>query len=172
MRPSARTLALYVAGWLAVGACAAVALMVSSGRDSQQQAALPPVRQPELANAVQAGRCTVARARDAVAASVVPAKPGRYTAPPSATTLTAALRRGTVVILYRPGLDDDLRDQLQAIQSGMPAGTILTPSPGPMADDVAIAAYRRRLACPRLTASSIDAVRLFQGRYLGSGPDS
>lgn len=170
-RPSARTLAFYVAGWLAFGACVAAALLISSGGGAEHQRALPPVRQPELANAVRAGRCTVARERDAVPGSVLPARPGDYEAPPSGTTLTAALRHGTVVILYRQGLDDDLRDQLRAIQSDVPEGTILTPSPSHMTDDVAIAAYRRRLVCPRLTASSMDAVRLFQGRYLGSGPD-
>lgn len=170
-RPSARTLAFYVAGWLAFGACVAVALLVSSGGTAEQRPALPPVRQPELTNAVRAGGCTVERERDTVAASVVPAKPGSYDAPPSVTTLTAALRHGRVVILYRPDLDDDLRDLLHAIQSGVPEGTILTPSPNRMTDDVAIAAYTRRLVCPRLTPSSLDAVRLFQGRYLGSGPD-
>jgi hypothetical protein len=170
-RPSARTLAFYVAGWLAFGACAAAALLVSSGGTAEEQPALPPVRQPELANAVRAGGCKVGRERDTVAASVVPAKPGNYDAPPSVTTLTAALRHGRVVILYRPGLDDDKRDRLHAIQRGVPEGTILTPNPNHMTDDVAIAAYARRLVCPRLTASSMDAVRLFQGRYLGSGPD-
>jgi hypothetical protein len=145
-------------------------MLVSSGGLADGQPDLPPVRQPELANAVRAGGCRISPARDA-AGSDVPARPGSYEDAPPTRTLSAALRRGTIVILYRAGLDDDLEHKLHAIQGGIPNGTIVTPSPTHTTDDVAIAAYGRRLVCPRLTADSMDALRLFRGRYLGSGPD-
>ena len=170
-RPSARTLASYIAGWAAVGACVAAALLLSSGGSHDESPALPPVRQPELANAVRAGGCSLARERTPAAGSAAPAKPGIYDAPPTQTALSAALRHGTVVISYRPALDGELTDKLRAIQDTVPSGTILMPAASDLTGDVTIAAYGRTLACPRLTDSSVDALRLFQGRYLGSGPD-
>jgi hypothetical protein len=91
-------------------------------------------------------------------------------APDVAGALRAALRHGTVVLRYRPGLTKELVSKLLAIQKTIPRATILAPGTRRMRDAVEMTAYRRLLACPRLSTEGIDALRLFQGRYLGSGP--
>ena len=53
----------------------------------------------------------------------------------------------------------------------MPEGTIVAPNDTGMRFELAVVAYRRLLGCPRFTAQALDAVQLFRGRYLGSGPD-
>jgi hypothetical protein len=37
---------------------------------------------------------------------------------------------------------------------------------------VAVTAYRRLLGCRDLNQSSVDAIQLFRGRFVGSGPDA
>ncbi len=86
--------------------------------------------------------------------------------------LTAALRRGVIVISYRKDtVDAGRRAQLRALQTAVPDGTIVTPDVSGMRYEVAVAAYRRLLGCGRFTDATIDAIRLFRGRYLGTGPE-
>jgi hypothetical protein len=170
-RSSARTLASYVAVWAVVGTAIALAALVVTGRDAPQPA-LPPVRQPELANAVRAGGCrlTVERRQPRRATAAEPVRPGVYDAAPPQAALEAALQRGTVAVRYRPDLEGKLVKRLEVMQAGVPRGTILAPDVAGVRHAVAVAAYRRALTCPRLTGASLDALRLFRGRYLGSGP--
>jgi hypothetical protein len=81
------------------------------------------------------------------------------------------MRHGIVVIQYRPGLSAGLLDVLTALQSAVPKGTIVAPNATRMPYEVAATAWRRVLGCPRLDATTIDAVRLFRGRFVGSTPD-
>jgi hypothetical protein len=175
-RSTARTFAAYVAAWAAVGSIVALVLLRVGGNEDEP---LPPVRQPELARAIRAGGCRLAvPARQAIAdggglpapGAAAPSEPGVYERPPPASALSAAVRRGTVVVRYRPGLDDEHVDQLESMQEGVPRGTILTPGAAQMRADVTVEAYFRALTCPRLTDVSLDALRLFRGRFLGSRP--
>jgi hypothetical protein len=102
----------------------------------------------------------------------MPARPGVYEEPPGGEALTAAMRRGIVVIQYRPGLGDSQREELHILQKALPQGTVVTPNDTAMPFQLAATAYRRLLGCRRYSADALEAVRLFQGRYLGRGPDT
>lgn len=60
---------------------------------------------------------------------------------------------------------------MQALQQTVPAGTVLAPERIRTRYEVTIAGWRRLLACPRFTDATVDAMRLFRGRFIGSGPD-
>jgi len=139
---------------------------------------LPPVRQIELVDAARAAGCRLERARDrplnppVQGAAASPAEPGVYDAQPDVEMLVATLRRGRVVIQYRPGLARSRVRELERLQAAVPEGTLVVPNATRMPYEVAITAWRRLLGCPRFTDEAIDALRLFRGRFLGSGPDS
>jgi hypothetical protein len=176
-RCTARSFAAYVAAWAAVGAIVALVVLLVGGDEDEP---LPPVRQPELTRAVRAGGCRIAVParpdvvdRPPAAQDVVtPAKPGVYERPPAASALSAAVRRGTVVLRYRPGLDEEQVGVLETMQESVPEGTILTPGTAQLRVDVTVEAYLRALACPRLTPAALDALRLFRGRFLVSRPSA
>ena len=164
--------------WIALGGVlAALAVVVLD--DAAPEATLPPVQQTQLVHAVRAAACRLHRA-DPGQRLVPPAdgpagrpaaRPAFYDRPPPVEQLTAAIRRGVIVIYHRPDATRDRLAQLRALQAGVPAGTIVTPEPR-MPYTVAAAAYRRLLTCPRFTDATIDAIRLFRGRHIGTGPDS
>jgi hypothetical protein len=169
-RPSRRTLLVYLAAWLAVGAIVVLVAVALLDGGSSADGTLPPVRQTALESAAHAAGCRLERRRPSDDARAAAAAGGSYAKAPSVDALQAALRRGTVVLSYRPGLPEELLSKLQAIQRTIPRATILTPGTRRMQDAVAMSAYRRLLVCPRVSAEGLDALRLFQGRYLGSGP--
>jgi Protein of unknown function (DUF3105) len=176
-----RALLRYAAAWLGAGALVVGALvLLVDPTPEDDPARLPPVEQIRLERAARLARCDLRRgpgaaranpAADGVAARV-PARPGRYATPLPADTLVAAMRRGIVVIQYRPGLADDDRERLGALQAVLPRGTIVAPNDTGMPYDVAVVAWRRVLGCRRFGGDAIDAVSLFRGRFVGSGPDS
>ena len=75
------------------------------------------------------------------------------------------------MIQFRPGLDGDGVDALKTLQEAVPEGTIVAPNGTGMHFEIAVVAYRRLLGCPRFTTQALDAVQLFRGRFLGSGPE-
>jgi hypothetical protein len=161
-------------------AVTAIVLALLAGPDGggERPAGLAPVREISLVEAVQHGGCRLRLSRrDAPVGrpvdgpAGVPAAPRVYERPPAAARLTGALRRGVVVISYRPHLDDERIDELRALQRAVPAGTIVTPATGATRDEVTVSAYRRQLGCRRVSQPAIDAVRLFRGRFVGTGPD-
>jgi hypothetical protein len=172
-------IALYALVCVAIGAAAAaLAVAVLGGRERDGPRALPPVRQTQLVKAVQASGCELHRSRagnqmrprvDGPRAA--PARPQFYADAPPARRLTGALRRGVIVIFYRAGLDRERLEQLRAVQAAVPNGTIVTPDSSGMRYDVAAGSYRRLLGCRRFTDATIDAIRLFRGRYIGIGPE-
>jgi hypothetical protein len=173
-------LAGYVVVWL-IGAAAVVggvAVALSGG--GEDTVALPPVRQIELAAAARSAGCEFRRTRRGEvtnppvdgARAAAPESPGVKDDPPSReASLIAALRRGVVVIHYQPGLADDRVDELKKMQEAVPEGTIVTPNTTRMTYAVAATAYHRLLGCAHFTDATLDALRLFRGRYVGSGPD-
>ncbi len=139
-----------------------------------------PSVETELADAAGQSRCELRRASagerlnppvDGPAGGRA-ARPGFYEEPVASADLTAALRQGIVVIQFRAGLDGERLEALKGLQAAVPTGTIVAPNDTRMPFELAVTAYRRLLGCPRFTAQALDAVQLFRGRFVGSGPDS
>jgi hypothetical protein len=178
-RTSHRALTRYVTGWLAAGAIVGGALLVAvdSGNE-EHEVSLPPVRQTELRVAAASAGCLLrvgpSRGRDEPPVDGEPARPAAaryYDSAPPAAELVGAMRRGVVVISYRPDVAEKHRDRLRTLQRAVPEGTIVAPNAG-MRFAIAVTAWRRLLGCPRVGAGTLDALRLFRGRFVGSGPDS
>lgn len=142
-----------------------------------EEVSLPPVRQTELSEAAVAAGCELRSDRPGqrvvppiVGPRAAAARPGVYSRPIGTSALVGAMRRGTIVIHYRLPLDEDRVEQLQKLQEAVPVGTIVAPNQG-MRYAIAVTAWRRLLGCRRFAGATIDAVRLFRGRFIGSGPD-
>ncbi len=169
-------LAWVLAGALGVGA-AVLALGGDGGGDGPEGVTVPPVQEVELATAARRAGCDLRQgdrgARGlAVAGRAGPAvRPGAYPSAPPDAGLLGALRRGAVVIHHRPGLPAELVERLDAVRRAVPRGTVLVGNPR-MRFAVAVTAWRRLLGCRSATGPAADAIQLFRGRYLGSGPDA
>ena len=165
----------YVAAWLLAGGIAAVAGLQLL-RGAAAEVSLPPVRETELLSASTAARCELRRDRTV---RVLPrvddgprrsaSRPGVYEQTPPQAELVGAIRRGIIVIHYRPSLGEQQVEQLRRLQKAVPRGTILTPNPD-MRYAVAVTGWRRLLGCHRFRKQTMDAIRFFRGRYIGSGP--
>jgi len=171
---SPRALLRYAAAWLVAGALVAWLLVVVL--DGEETVEVPPVREVELVRAVRESGCRLERAGRAPLNPPVdgradaPAASGVYDESPPPERLVGALRSGRIVIHYRPGLTAEAVETLEALQRAVPEGTLLVPNATRMPYEVAVTAYRRLLGCPRLTDATTDAIQLFRGRFLGSGP--
>lgn len=168
----------YVLAWLVGTAVVAALTIVLLDDGEPEDVSLPPIRETRLLDAARQARCELRRARpreptdpavDGPAAAQAAAA-GFYDEAPDTATLVAALRRGVVVIHFRPELDGQRVDELRDVQEAAPNGTIVTPN-STMGFEVAATAYRRLLGCPRATDASMEAALLFRGRFLGSGPE-
>jgi len=169
----------YVLAWAGGAALVVAVVLVVLGPDDDDAVTLPPVRQIELTAAARAAGCEL-RSGDAwdVLALPLPGTPrgraaraGVYDEPPDAAELVAALRRGVIVVQHRADLPERERDELRALQKAIPGGTIVTPEPARSPYAVAAVAWRRVLGCRNYAAGAADAIRLFRGRFIGSGPD-
>jgi hypothetical protein len=169
----------YAAAWLVAAAvCVVVVRAVFGGNDGD--VTVPPVRATQLGQAAAAGHCILQRSRGDEQlnppvdgpAGERPARAGFYDDPLPSAALTAAVRHGLIVIQFRPDVAADVDDELHAVQAAVPAGTVVAPNATHMSFAVAVTSYRRLLGCPSLDPSALDAVRLFRGRFLGSGPES
>lgn len=164
----------YALTWLAAGA-AAIALFVALDR-GPQEVSLPPVQSTDLASAVRTSGCKLDVA--GVGETLNPpvdgddggeaVAPGVYEDAVPAGALVGALRRGTLVLQYRPGTDDGIVDELRRLQDTLPRAVVVAPNGTGMAFEVAVAAHRRLLGCTTYGEAQRDAVRLFLGKYLGT----
>lgn len=169
----------YALAWLVAAGLVVGVTFALFGGDDSGDVALPPVKATELEQASVRGRCELRRTRSGEqlnppvdgAAGVRPAAAGYYDKPLPSAALVAAQRRGIVVIQFRADLGDDVKAQLKKLQQAVPHGTIVVPNATGMRFAIAVTAYRRLLGCPRITTPVLDAIRLFRGRYIGSGPD-
>lgn len=172
-----RALLRYTAAWAVTGAIIALGVVtVVSGDDDEVR--LPPVRQTELRQAARDAGCelragAVQRMGDPPVAGprARAAAPGFYEEAMSGPALVGAMRRGQVVVHYSRQLPEQERDLLKSVQRAVPEGTVVVPNDR-MRFALAVTAWRRLLGCARVGPGTLDAVRLFRGRFLGSGPDS
>jgi hypothetical protein len=166
-----------VAAWLAAGGVVAtiVVALASSGAPSHRTAApavaAPPVREVELGAAMRNAGCDVRRSsRQATPSAGATVAPGIYRHPVTADERRRVVRAGIVVIEYRGGLDRTTLARLVSVQRAAPNGTVLAPSAVLRDDALSVTTFGRQLRCPSTTARSFDALQLFRGRYVGSGP--
>jgi uncharacterized protein DUF3105 len=173
-------MAVYVVAWVAAAALVATAAAVILDGGEPDTVSLPPVEETELDNAARAAGCELRRERRGErlnppvsgAPGVAPARAGVYEQAPDVRSLVSALRRGVIVIHVRGNIDDGFLEDLRSVHAAAPNGTIVTPNETGMRYEIGVTAYRRLLACERASEASIDALLLFRGRYLGSGPDA
>jgi len=168
----------YAAGWLVAAAVIVAVLLAVLDGEEPEEVLVPPVYETQLAEAAREAGCELRRARPGerlnppVAGGIgaLPARPGFYDESPGTSALVAALREGVVVIQFRD-LDGSAIDLLRTVQAAIPEGTIVAPNETRMPFAVAVTAYRRLLGCRDLSDASVDAIQLFRGRFVGSGPD-
>jgi hypothetical protein len=169
----------YTATWLVAASAIVGALLVVLGTDEPNEVSLPPVQETELAQAARRAGCELRRARagEQLNPPVVggtgetSAPAGFYEEPLDPASLLAAQRSGVIVVQFRDLESDDV-DLLHDFQQALPDGTIVVPNDTDMPFAVAVTAYRRLLGCTELNQSSVDAIQLFRGRFVGSGPDA
>jgi hypothetical protein len=103
--------------------------------------------------------------------SAAPVADGEYGEPPPAEGLVELLRRGGIVISFRPEVSATVRAQLREVFAASPREVVLTPN-RTMRPRVAVTAWRRLLACPSPDDRIFDAIRTFRQRYrrAGRGP--
>jgi hypothetical protein len=168
----------YVAAWLVSAAVIVGILLTVLDSGEPAEVSLPPVHETELDRAAARAGCELQRARAGErlnppvlgGAAAAPAAPGFYDESPSGESLLAAMREGVIVIRFRD-LDSSEVDLLRDFQEAVPDGTIVVRDQTGMPFEVAVTAYRRLLGCRTLNQSSVDAIQLFRGRFVGSGPD-
>lgn len=173
---SLRALLSYVAVWAALAVGIVVIATTLVGGD--ETVTLPPVQETQLASAARKAGCVLRSgpiAERGVVAEGPAGTPARSAVydderPPTAA-IVAALRRGAVVIDYRPGVPEEQVEELGTVQRAVPRGTIVAPNED-MDFAIAVTAWRRLLGCRRITRTTLDAVQLFRGRFIGSGPDA
>ena len=170
-------LVAYVVAWLAVGGIIAAVVIVLV-RDERRDVVLPPVEQTELAQAAMRAKCLFRRGAQPASealpvegAQAPPVPAGAYADEQPQPALVGALRRGMIIIYYRPDLGDDDLEQLREVQRALPRATVLVPKPD-MPYQLAVTAWRRLLGCAHFDQPALDAARLFRGRYVGQGPDT
>ncbi len=169
-----RALASYIAGWIATAGVAAVLGLLAVRTISPDTR--PLRRSPDPIAAVR-DRCvlkaTSSPQRPPVAGrESAPAATGVYTTSPSVARLIGALRRGVVVVQYRPGLSGTDVARLRSA-FGLGGGLrIVTPDATAMPYVVAGTAWGRLIGCHRLDAKVMSALSRFALRYQGLGPDA
>jgi len=167
----------YVVGWALTGVVGAV-VVVALLRGGEDEVSLPPVRETQLTQAAREAGCVLRSGAPSRSDEPqvdgppsAPARPGFYERERSAASIGGALRRGVIVISYRRSVPEGRREELEKVQSAVPEGTIVVPNDR-MRFAVAVSGWRRLLGCRRLEPKTLDAMRLFRGRYIGSGPEA
>ena len=91
-----------------------------------------------------------------------PARSGVHTRPPGLAALVGALRRGYIVVQYRPTLDRRLIRRLnREFGSGSPP-TVVTPDASGMRFAIAVTAWSRVLGCASADGAALDAAQDFR----------
>ncbi len=173
MHTNLRALAAYVAGWIATAGVAAVLGLLAVRTISPDTS---PLRRNDPIAAVR-DRCvlraTTSSQRPPVAGRrSAPARTGVYSSSPSVARLVGALRRGVVVVQYRPGLASIDVERLRHAFGSTAGLRIVTPDATTMPYLVAGTAWGRLIGCRRLDGNVLAALSRFAVRYQGRGPDA
>ena len=177
----------YAAAWLLAGCLAAGAVVTAVRGPSEPSGptAEPRPAAVETPAARPAGGCVVRRdsgrgTRSALRViqpptlgpPATPARLGVHTRPPRPAALVGALRRGYIVVQYRPSLDREVvRTLHREFGRGGPP-TVVTPDATGMRFAIAVTAWSRLLGCPSADERSRAAAQEFRRRYAGVGPDA
>jgi len=169
----------YAAEWMLAATLIIGVLLAALDTNEPAEVSLPPILETELSHAARDAGCELHRARPGErlnppvlgGVGAMPARPGFYEESPAASSLLAALRDGVIVIQFR-NLDGAGIELLHDVQQAVPEGTIVAPNDTGMPFVVAVTSYRRLLGCREFDKSAIDAIQLFRGRFVGSGPDT
>lgn len=175
----------YAAVWL-LGGCLAAALVVASVRGGTSDPA--PGERPSRAarsTPTAAPGCVIRRDEGATTPSAVrvmqpptvgppatPAPVGVHRRPPSPAALVGSLRRGYIVVQYRPSLGRDIVRTLEREFGRGDPPTVVTPDGTGMKFAVAVTAWSRLLGCSSTGGDVLDAAQDFRLRYAGAGPDA
>jgi hypothetical protein len=168
----------YAAAWLVAAAAIVAVLLAVLDTGEPDEVSLPPVHETELDTAAARAGCELQRAGAGErlnppvvgGAGAAPAAPGFYEESLDGESLLAAMREGVIVIQFRD-LGSSEVDLMRDFQEAVPHGTIVVRNETGMPFVVAVTAYRRLLGCRTLNQASVDAIQLFRGRFVGSGPD-
>jgi hypothetical protein len=165
--------------------------------DSNPKAAVPPVRETNLAAAAKAAGCQLlnppSEGRNHTTDPVtyknsnppasgphnpVPADDGIY-APgnePAKEHWVHSLEHGRILIQYKPGTTAHVRDQLETVGSEELRGTagyhvLVFENNTNMPYAVAAVAWTHVLGCKRMNDRVFDAIRAFRTQYTDKGPE-
>lgn len=173
--------ARYALGWLSAAAIVVVtvALVMGSGPEP------PPSSPAQLERAARGADCTLRRdagssSRTTVEVMQPPtfgppgpaAEPGIYSRSPSPRELVGALRRGTIVVQYRPDLGRRVVTLLRREFGRPPPATIVTPDATGMRYAVAVTAWTRLLGCAAVTDDALEVAHGFEALYRNTGPEA
>jgi len=101
-----------------------------------------------------------------------PTRAGVYAQSPPRPALVAALRRGFIVVQYRPNPPQEDLAALRALVRSDADRTIFTPDATGMPYALAATAWQQLLGCNRAHGRSLDAVAAFRDHYRDQGaPD-
>ena len=177
----------YAAAWLLAGCLAAGAVVTAVRGASEPSDVTPEPRRAAVETPVAspAGRCVMRRDRGRGTRSALrviqpptlgppatPARLGVHARPPRPAALVGALRRGFIVVQYRPSLDRDVVRRLEREFGRGSPPTIVTPDATGMRFAIAVTAWSRLLGCPSGDERSRAAAQDFRLRYAGVGPDA
>lgn len=183
-RPPRWPVVRYATTWLVAGCLAAGAVVIAVRGTSEPRPARPATVAEPRASA-PAASCVVRRDSGRVASSALrvmqpptlgprarPAPPGIHTRPLPPAALVGALRRGVIVVQYRPSLRRALVKRLRREFGGDDPPTIVTPDATGMRFAVAVTAWSRLLGCASARGDALAAAHDFRRRHAGVGPDA
>ena len=101
-----------------------------------------------------------------------PAPVGVHRRPRSPEALVGALRRGYIVVQYRPSLERDVVRMLEREFGRDAPPTVVAPDGTGMRFAVAVTAWSRLLGCSSTDGDVLNAAQDFRRRYAGLGPDT
>ena len=173
----------YAAVWLLAGCLAAAVVVVAVRGAAQTGSGGRPAG--ERAAAKPAGSCIIRRDTGRVTPSALramqpptlgpparPARPGVHTRPLRPRALVGALRRGLIVVQYRPSLRPEIVRRLRReFGTGSPP-TVVTPDATGMRFAVAVTAWSRLLGCASAHGDALRAAQDFRRHHAGAGPEA
>ena len=173
----------YATAWLLAGCIAAGAVVVAvrgaAGPEPAGRAAAEAPADRPAASCVErrdTGRVTLASLKvmqpPTLGPPSRPAAPGIHTRPLPPAELVGALRRGFIVVQYRPTLRPALVRRLRREFGRGDPPTVVTPDGTGMRFAVAVTAWSRLLGCASARDDTLAAAQDFRRRHAGTGPEA